>query len=366
MKFSINREELLPALQTVMGVVERRQTLPILSNLLVNVGADAMQLTATDMEVELVAVLKKAFGEKGDVTVPARKLLDICRALPDKAVLKLEFEGDRAVLTSGRSRFTLSTLPPAEYPATEVGEWLAKFGIKQGELKVLLERTAFAMAQQDVRYYLNGLLLELGEKKLRAVATDGHRLALYEADIKIPIKERLQVIIPRKGVTELIRLLRESEEETGVQISRNHIRVDLGDMRFTSKLIDGKFPDYDKVIPAESSAPVLAEREALRQTLVRASILSNEKYRGVRLNMNKNSLRALAHNPDQEEAEEEIGVEYEGPELEIGFNVSYLLDALSIIRTEKVRITITDPNASALILPDDSSPCKYVVMPMRL
>jgi len=366
MKFTIKREELLPALQTVNGVVERRQTLPILSNLLISTGPDTMQLTATDMEVELVASIKKSVKGASDITLPARKLLDICRALPDNAMLNLEIDGDRATVTSGRSRFTLSTLPAREYPLIEMAERIAEFSVAQKELKTLLERTAFAMAQQDVRYYLNGLLLELSKGRVRAVATDGHRLALCEIDVDLTLAQPIQVIVPRKGVLELIRLLKDVDEPLRVQLSRNHVRVDLGELRFTSKLVDGKFPDYEKVIPKEGSSPIVASRESLRQSLTRASILSNEKYRGVRISLSKNTLRALAHNPDQEEAEEEIEVQYAGDEMEVGFNVSYLLEALSIIRSDSVRITVTDPNASALILPETSSRCKYVVMPMRL
>ncbi|MBI2992919.1 MAG: DNA polymerase III subunit beta [Gammaproteobacteria bacterium] len=366
MKLIIKREELLPALQMVNGVVERRQTLPILSNLLISTGPDSMQLTATDMEVELVASIKKSIKGANDVTLPARKLLDICRALPDGSTLNLNVEGDRATVTSGRSRFTLSTLPAREYPLIEMAERIAEFSIEQNGLKALLERTAFAMAQQDVRYYLNGLLLELSKGLLRAVATDGHRLALCEMDVDLNVPQPIQVIVPRKGVLELIRLLKDIDESLRLQLSRNHIRVDLGEMRFTSKLVDGKFPDYEKVIPKEGPSPIIAGREMLRQSLTRASILSNEKYRGVRITLGKNMLKALAHNPDQEEAEEEIEVKYGGEDMEVGFNVSYLLEALSIIRSDNVRITVTDPNASALILPEASSRCKYVVMPMRL
>lgn len=366
MKLIIKREEILPALQTVNGVVERRQTLPILSNLLISIGPESMQLTATDMEVELVAHIKKSVKGAADVTVPARKLLDICRALPEGALVAMDVENDRAVVTSGKSRFTLATLPAREYPLIEMAERIAEVTVKQSELKLLLERTAFAMAQQDVRYYLNGLLLELSKGQVRAVATDGHRLALCEIDAEVNLPQPIQVIVPRKGVLELVRLLKDVDEDVRIQLSRNHIRVDLGDLRFTSKLVDGKFPDYEKVIPKEGTAPLLASRELLRQGLMRASILSNEKYRGVRLTLAKNTLRALAHNPDQEEAEEEIEVQYGGEEMEVGFNVSYLLDALTIIRSDTVRITVTDPNASALILPEGASKCRYVVMPMRL
>src|SRR5690606_25864165 len=274
MKFTIEREVLLPALQTVNGVVERRQTLPILSNLLLTAGNKGMRFTATDMEVELVASLDVSVKDGGEITLPARKLLHICRALPESASIKLEVDGDRALVTSGKSRFTLATLPAQEYPLIEMADQVAEFSLEQGEFKALLERTAFAMAQQDVRYYLNGLLVEVNTGRVRAVATDGHRLALNDIQTNIAPAQAVQVIVPRKGVLELIRLLGSGESDAKVQISRNHIRVDLGSLQFTSKLIDGKFPDYEKVIPAESDNPVIAEREQLRQGLIRASILS--------------------------------------------------------------------------------------------
>lgn len=365
MKLTIQREDLLPALQIVNGVVERRQTLPILSNLLLRVGAKSLAFTATDMEVELVVNLDRASRTVGEATLPARKLLDICRALPEKVDVSLDLDGDRAVVMAGRNRFTLATLPAAEYPLIELGEKVAEVALPQKLLKGLLERTAFAMAQQDVRYYLNGLLLEIGAGRVRAVATDGHRLALCDENAETPASP-VQIIVPRKGVMELIRLLDDKGEDALIQVTKNHIRVNLGELQFTSKLIDGKFPDYGKVIPAESPTPVLADREELRQGFIRASILSNEKYRGVRVTLEKNRLRALAHNPEQEEAEVDVEVDYAGGDLEIGFNVSYLLDALGIIRTDKVRMTMTDPGASALLVPEGDTKCRYVVMPMRL
>ena len=366
MKVTIKREELLPALQIVNGVVERRQTLPILSNLLLSAGPERISMTASDMEVELVASLDKQCKDGGDITLPARKLLDICRTLPDDAEIRLEAGGDQAQVVSGKSRFTLSTLPAQEYPLVEIADPMVEFTLPQKTLKQLLDRTAFAMAHQDVRYYLNGLLLELNDGKIRAVATDGHRLALFDIEHALKLDTPIQIIVPRKGVQELIRLLEDSEEEAAIRISSNHIQIRLNSLQFTSKLIDGKFPDYSRVIPEVGKHPVVADREALRQGLTRVSILSNEKYRGVRLLLDKDRLRAIAHNPEQEEAEEEIEVEYAGPEMEIGFNVSYLLDALNIIRTNKVYITINDPNSSCLLLPEDSTDCNYVVMPMRL
>ncbi len=366
MKFNIDREKLLPALQMLSSVVDRRQTLPILSNLLFNFHSGALSITATDMEVELVVYLDGKFDVSGEITLPARKLFDICRALPAEAVLSFEIKNDRALIKSGKSRFTLSSLPPQEYPVIDISDPIAAFQIKQNTLESLLENTQFAMAQQDVRYYLNGLLLEISKDNLRAVATDGHRLALDEAKINTGVSEAIQIIIPRKGITELMRLLSDESADIDVQVSNNHIRIKKPSACFTSKLIDGRFPEYQRVIPELSVTAVIADREELRHSLTRASILSNEKYRGVRIMLSPDSLRALAHNPEQEEAEEEVEVEYSGEEIEIGFNVSYLLDTLSIIKSEKVKLSVLDPNSSCLVLPEDNTQCQYVVMPMRL
>ena len=366
MEITIKRNKLLPLLQTVNGVIERRQPLPILVNFLLNVTEDEISMTGSDMEVELISSVKLKSAEKMEATLPARKLYDICRALPEDATIKIKVNGDKAQVQSAKSRFTLSTLPAHEFPIIEMQETTAEFSISQQTLKELLEKTAFSMAQQDVRYYLNGLLLELESGQIRAVATDGHRLALCDIDNNVKTKEKLQIIVPRKGVMELIRLLENSDDKVKVTVSNNHIRVVFDQLVFTSKLIDGKFPDYDRVIPETGESPVIADREKLRQSLTRASILSNEKYRGVRIILEKGKLRALAHNPEQEEAEEELDVDYDGQNLEIGFNVSYLLDALGIIKTKKAKIAIKDPNSSCLLLPDNEEACKYVVMPMRL
>ncbi len=365
MKFNIDRDVLLPVLQTVSGVVDRRQTLPILSNLLFNLETNSLSVTATDMEVELIVKIEVPLEQTGELTLPARKLFDICRALPQESKLQFEVKNDRVLIKSGRSRFTLASLPAPEYPVIDITENIAVFSIKQKKLDQLLTNTQFAMAQQDVRYYLNGLLLEISTGKLRAVATDGHRLALDETEIKTTIEEPIQIIVPRKGITELTRLLQD-ETEIEIQVSTNHIRIKNSNTCFTSKLIDGRFPDYKRVIPELSETPVLADREELKNSLTRASILSNEKYRGVRIMLSSNSLRALAHNPEQEEAEEELEVQYEGDELEIGFNVSYLLDTLSIIKSDKVKLSVLDANSSCLVLPEDETNCQYVVMPMRL
>ena len=366
MNFNIERNEILPALQAVCGIIDRRQALPILSNLLIAVKEEEIIFSGTDMEVEMVAEINNLSESQGEIAVPARKLLDICRALPDDSNINLSFKKEQVLVKSGKSKFTLATLPATEYPATEALSNSNKISLPQEEFKALLEDTMFSMAQQDVRYYLNGLLLELDKHNLRAVATDGHRLALKEINVKTGIEETQQIIIPRKGVIELVRLLGGDDKNVSVEVSQNHIRISKEKRQFTSKLIDGKFPDYQRVIPKEGAHPVKIERETLKQGLIRASILSNEKYKGIRLVLQHNLLKAFAHNPEQEEAEEEIEINYEGDDIEIGFNVTYLLDALSTIKTKQVILNISDPNSSCLIFPDDESECKYVVMPMRL
>lgn len=366
MKFSTTKEAILKPLQAVMGVVERRQTMPILSNVLVHVKGAELFITATDLEVELVArgeVTK--VDSAGEVTVPGRKLLDICRALPGDAAIQLQLDGDRLVVKSGRTRFVLSTLPAGEFPVVEDVEPVHSLRLTQGDLGRLLGRTHFAMAQQDVRYYLNGLLLETNKKAVRAVATDGHRLALAE----IPLGEQKagphQVIIPRKGVQELQRLLG-TDGDLVLAIGSNHVRATIGDIRFTSKLIDGRFPDYERVIPKPQGNVLRASRELLRSALQRAAILSNEKYRGVRLELADGVLHMQANNPDQEEARDELEVEYGGEAMEIGFNVNYLLDALAAVETDDVELGFVDPNSSCLISGVGGEGGRYVVMPMRL
>jgi len=366
MKFQIKRETLLKPLQFVIGVVERRQTLPVLSNLLLQADTGRISLTATDLEVELVANFDLNVANGGEITIPARKFLDICRTLPDEAELNISFLNERVQVKSGKSRFTLSTLPATEFPVIEDIQVQKEFKLPQRELKKLIERTSFAMAQQDVRYYLNGLMLELKEGQMRAVATDGHRLAISEVSADIDEQESYQVIVPRKGIQELARLLDDSDETALIQLGSNHIRIQLPELRFTSKLIDGKFPDYNKVLPRASDKFVTAEREVLKQSLVRTSILSNEKYRGVRLSFSEQQLSIQAHNPEQEEAEEEISVEYSGETVEIGFNVNYILDALNAIPEDNITISLTDSNSSCLIEPSNDKDCRYVIMPMRL
>ena len=364
MKFSADRESLLAALQSVIGVVERRQTMPILANLLLDATGGKLSITATDLEVELVASTAIKSATDGRVTVPGRKLLDICRSLAAETSLTFTQDGDRATLKAGRSRFVLATLPAGDFPVIDELAQQQAVELPQSDLRRLLEKTHFSMAQQDVRYYLNGMLLETDGKMLRTVATDGHRLALCEMDLPAKGKGQ-QVIVPRKGVLELQRLLG-TEGQVQITIGSNHIRAQIGDVRFTSKLIDGRFPEYGRVIPSAPSKAVVADRETLRAALQRTAILANEKYRGIRLALKENSLTLQAHNPEQEEAEEEVEVSYKGDELEVGFNVGYLLDALGAVDGNEVEIGVTDGNSSCLVRAPGATSARYVVMPMRL
>lgn len=348
-----------------MGVVERRQAMPILSNVMLAAEGGELRVTGTDLEVELVSSIPLDASEDGDVTVPGRKLLDILKALPDDAAIEVSHEKDRLVIRSGKSRFTLSTLPAAEFPLVEDINPQKRFELAQSTLKTLLDRTAFSMAQQDVRYYLNGLLLELRGDVLRGVATDGHRLALYDVAAETG-DSRLQVIVPRKGVLELQRLLGDAEADVAVEIGSNHIRLEAGGLRFTSKLIDGRFPDYERVIPQGGDKAIVADRQSLREALARTAILSNEKYRGIRLTLAPGTLSLQAHNPEQEEAEEELELDYNGGDLEIGFNVTYLMDALGAVQGESVKLGLADSNSSCLIEEPGNPSARYVVMPMRL
>jgi DNA polymerase III subunit beta len=365
MKLIATREDFLAPLQSVIGVVERRQTMPVLANVLLAARDGRLHITGTDLEVELVAASAVSVQQPGDITVPGRKLLDIFRSLPEKTNVTLSTEGERVSVRAGRSRFTLSSLPAAEFPLVEEINAQQVLSVAQGEFRRLIDKTHFSMAQQDVRYYLNGLLLETDGKALRAVATDGHRLALCEMELAGQAKTTHQVIVPRKGVLELQRTLG-TEGTIELAVGTNHVRAQIGDIRFTSKLIDGRFPEYARVIPANPPRPVEADRESLRQALQRTAILSNEKYRGIRLTVRPDLLTLQAHNPEQEEAEDQVEVSYKGEEVEIGFNVNYLLDALNAIESDRVEIGLTDSNSSCLVHAPGVLHTRYVVMPMRL
>lgn len=366
MQINIQREELLKPLSLVAGAVERRQTLPILANILIELKGKELKLTGTDLEIEVIVQTKVKPGEDGAATIPARKLLDICRTLPADTKIDLKLDNGKVIIKAGRSRFTLATLPTTDFPNLEKTEWDQTFTLPQGVFKRLLARTQFCMAQQDVRYYLNGLLLELENKQARAVATDGHRMAMSDIKLKQAMKETKQAIIPRKGVLEISRLLDDSDDDIEVRLSPNHLQLAAGDLVFTTKLIDGRFPDYTKVVPVKQTKKLKIDRDNFKEALTRVAILSNEKYRGVRFNLSNGNLKITAHNPEQEEAQEELTVDYEGDELEIGFNVNYIIDAVSALSVGTIEISLDDANSSCVIANPEATHTQYIVMPMRL
>lgn len=365
MKFSAPREVLLKPLQAVIGVVERRQTMPILSNILLVARDGRLSVTATDLEVELVATAEVDIDVDGEITVSGRKLLDIVKALPDEVKVSFNVSGDKAAVRAGRSKFSLATLPAAEFPSVEDIKSSQVIEVDQATLAKLIEKTHFSMAQQDVRYYLNGMLLETGKGLLRAVATDGHRLALCQADVAGGSGDEQQVIVPRKGVLELQRLIG-GEGPLNIELGPNHVRIEVEGIRFTSKLIDGRFPEYERVIPQDSPNLLTVDKSTIRQALQRTAILSNEKYRGIRLIIRDSGMVLQAHNPEQEEAEEEVEVDYSGEDIEIGFNVNYLLDAISAVDGDDISLSVVDSNSSCLVREPGNDDSKFVVMPMRL
>lgn len=368
MQFTVNRETLLKPLQAVTAVVERRQTLPILANIFLNLKNNVLFLLGTDMEVELSGriALEKA-DKEGKTTAPARKLLDICRSLPEESELKFRQKGDKLILQCGRSRFNLATLPATDFPISEEADETSeqfKFILSQKQLRSLIEATNFAMAQQDVRYYLNGMLWKLGQGSLCAVATDGHRLALSVKDASVTGDN--QIIVPRKAIHELSRLLSDDESDLTILLSNNQLRVSMQDYTFTSKLIEGKFPDYDRVIPQSGDKILTVDRDLLKSSLARVGVLSNDKHRSICLEMKQNALRIFANNIDQEDAEDHLDVLYSGEEITIAFNINYLIDVLNSLPAGLVKITLTSTDASVRLEAVEESSSIYVIMPMRL
>ncbi len=366
MKFIIEREYLLKPLQKVCSPLSHRPTLPILSHVLLQVTEGLLLLTGTDMEMEMVVrITLLQAHEDGATTVPARKFFDICRGLPEGAEIHVTLEGERIVVRSGRSRFSLSTLPAEDFPNLEDWKSEVEFNLLQSTLKRLIEATQFSMAQQDVRYYLNGMLFETEGEELRTIATDGHRLAICSMSIgqKLPSHS---VIVPRKGVIELFRILDSGDTQLRLQMTKNNIRANLGDFIFTSKLVDGRFPDYRHVLPKNADKILEAGCDVLKQAFARAAILSNDRFRGVRLYINHNQLKIIANNLEQEEAEEILDINYNGIDIEISLNVNYILDILNAIKYKNVRLLFTDSISSVLIEDGISKGTAYVVMPMRL
>jgi DNA polymerase-3 subunit beta len=375
MNFTISREDFLQPLQLVAGAVERRHTLPILGNVLIRVEQDALWMTGTDLEVELITnVHLAAASTDGQITVPAKKLLDIVRGLPDDCTILFSVEDNKALIKSGRAKYSLSTLSADDYPNLEDWDCDSEFEITQENLKQLIESVQFSMAQQDVRYYLNGMSLETSENTIRSVATDGHRLAMSVVPYNDAVLPAKQVIIPRKGVMEISRLIDDSDMKVKVRLGANHISMLSNSFVFTSKLVDGRFPDYNRVVPKETNKGLIVYRDIIKSSLSRAMILTNEKFKGVRLSLASGELKITADNPEQEHAEEVIDVDYEGDSLEIGFNVAYLIDVLNAVETDMVIFKLFDSNTMALIhgiklvdgLPVDDDSSQYVIMPMRI
>ncbi len=367
MNMIINRETFLKPLVSVSGVVERRHTLPILTNLLLEARPDTLSLTATDLEMQISLVVPATSNDGVATTVSARKLLDIFRCLPEQAEIILEAKDGRMLVKAGRSRFTLQTLPAADYPlmTRSGGDLSLRLELPQGALKHLLRQVEFAMAQQDIRYYLNGVLLEVNADRLNLVGTDGHRLSYTSRQLK-QSHEKQELILPRKTVLELIKLLEDGEGMTEIEVGGNQVHFAFGGINLISKVIDGKFPDYTRVIPGGYRNSFSIDRISLLLAMQRASILSNEKYRGIRMVLGGNNLRLISSNSEQEEAEEELEIAYEGDPLDIGFNVTYMMDVLSNVSSDNVLFSFADANSSCLVTVPGDDDYKYVVMPMRI
>ncbi|MCB1645307.1 MAG: DNA polymerase III subunit beta [Pseudomonadales bacterium] len=369
MKFDIDRDVLLEPLQFVSGVVKKEQTLPVLSNILVRCENGELELTATDQEVELCArITDFALYKEGETTLPARKLLDICKSLTTGSRISFEIENKWMAVESGRFSSHLAMLPATEFPDIDMERDSIGFGITSASFKALLDKTAFAMAQQDVRYFFNGMLFELDEKMVRTVATNGQRLAIssLEGEFSGLPADITQIIVPRKGIIELGRMLKDEDLPVEVIFTRNHIRVTSQTAMLTSKLIDGAYPDYQRAIPANSDKLVIADRKALREALTRTAILSNEMYRNVRLELMNDNVVLHANNPQQEEAEENVAVDYSGEMLEIGFNVGYLIDALGAIDGDTVHLAFSGGGNPVLITDPENDKSRFVISPMML
>ena len=365
MIFEVSKDVLLESISTVIGVVERKQSMPILSHLLVEGTSSGVKLVGTDLEVEIEALMQIESSSEMKTTLPGRKLFDICRSLPDGCNVRLSIDNQKIKIESGKSKFSLVPLEPSEFPRMNQVQSDQGYKIKSDALLNLLENTSFSMANQDVRHYLNGVMISIHENQMIAVATDGHRLAVSKETIKNEEANNISIIIPRKAVNELLKIVK-SGENIIFSPEKNQICVKTGSISITSKLIDGAFPDYEKVIPKDPKTTFIADRKNLKDTLQRVAILSNEKYRGIRINIDKNQILIKANNPEQEEAEEVLEVDYNGEPMEVGFNVSYLIEILNAIEDENIVFSLVDSSSSCLIHGNNDPKSKYVVMPMRL
>ncbi len=365
--FKSTQDQVLSALQAVSGIVERRHTLPILANVLIRKTGGAVQLTTSDLEIQ-IRTQAELGGDEGSfaTTVGARKLIDILRTLPADQTVSLESSQNKLILKGGKSKFTLQSLPAEDFPLVqESPSFGPAFSVPQKTLKSLLGQVSFSMAVHDIRYYLNGILFVAEGKKLSLVATDGHRLAFASADLDVEVPKQ-EVILPRKTVLELQRLLSDKDGAIEMRFATNQAKFSFEGMEFVTKLVEGKFPDYNRVIPRNHTNIVVLGRTALLSALQRAAIMTSEKFKGVRLNVEPGVLRVASSNADQEEAVDELDIEYSGDAIEIGFNVSYLIDALTNMTQDMVRVELSDGNSSALVTIPDNEHFKYVVMPMRI
>jgi DNA polymerase-3 subunit beta len=369
MKFILNRELLLIPLQQIVSVIEKRQTMPILANVLFKIENNQLTLTGTDLEIQIVVKIPlESDSDIGScITIPARKLLDICRLLPNKSEIKFALKDDKLKIQSGRSRFSVSTLRAEEYPKFEMTAMDSQFNIKAGQLKQALDKTAFCMANQDVRYYLNGLMMSIFNDQLKFVGSDGHRLSIYESKISEKTNIESRIIIPRKGVIELIRLLDVNEDDDiRVEFSRNNIRIVIGTLIFSAKLVDSKYPNFNKIYDQAFKAPIQIKKQLLKEALTRVAILANEKFKGVEFIIKENTLKISTNNPEHEEADEEVEIEYLGDALSIAFNAQYILDAISNLDSELAILTIAENISSCFIEELNDKNYKFIVMPMRL
>jgi DNA polymerase-3 subunit beta len=362
-----SRDTLLRPLQIVSGIVERRHTLPILANILIRKDGDKVSFLSTDIEVQITTHITVDGGEElAATTVAARKLLDILRALPESGEVSLTLANKRMTVQTGKSRFSLQTLAAEEFPTvTQAEHYSAQLSLPQKTLKHLFNMVHFSMAQQDIRYYLNGLLLVVDGKNVIAVATDGHRLAFCQVETEQEFT-RQEVIIPRKTIIELQRLLEDSDELVQIDIAANQVKLTFADIELISKLVEGKFPDYTRVVPKGYKNNFTLGRDQLLRSLQRAAIMTSDKFKGVRCIVTPGSMKVSSTNADQEESVEEIEIDYGGDSVDIGFNVTYLLDVLNNLKCDQVNVALGDANSSALITIPDNADFKYVVMPMRI
>ena len=366
MNIKIDRELLLKPLGNVSGIVEKRHALPILSNLLLESKQGSLRFTATDLEMQISTQVKTELSEEFQITISAKKLFDITRALPESSKIDIQIEEAKVTVKAKKSRFNLQTLPAKDYPVmTKEVDDAVELKLPQKKFKALLKQVDFAMAQQDIRYYLNGLLIEIKEKNINIVGTDGHRLSFTSTDLNTS-GQQAQVIVPRKTIVELVKLLNDTEDPVEIVFSKNQVGFKFSDINLITKVIDGKFPDYSRVIPEGHGNSFNINRSLLLDSMLRASILSNDKYRGIRMVIEDNNLKLVSNNSDHEQAEEELEIDYKGDKIDIGFNVTYLIDVLTNIQSDQLTIAFNDSSSSCLVTIPNNEKYKYVVMPMRI